>query len=101
VSLIGFGAFRKWMGSGSSKSALSTPPTQPTSSKLQIPREWKSSAIAIISQIAQATFKKHLLNLVQRELFERTSHDQSVNANAKGHSGGPSSISNGETARRD
>jgi len=101
VSLIGFGAFRKWAVAGPSKSTLTTPSKQPTSPGIQIPKGWRSSAIAVISQIAQATLKKHLLNLVQREIFERNFHDQSANSNAKPHLLRTSSTSNGGTARSD
>ena len=81
VSLIGFAAFRRVGGAGTTKSTLRESAVQPTSTRLQIPSAWQSKAIAIASEFAQASLKKYLLSLVQREVLERAPHDKSPNVN--------------------
>ena len=88
VSMIGFGVVRM-LTPGPNKSNIysssqrSIASQRPNSARMQIPSEWRTSVIAIVSQFAQESLKKYLLNLVQRNVSERTSHDQSRNSNPK------------------
>ena len=100
TSLIGFGAFRKLKGMGSSRSTQNTQGKQTMLSGVQATSNWRSSATAILSEIVQTTVKKYLLNLVQHELFERTSRDQSTGSNSTAQHARQSPASNGEPAPR-
>lgn len=100
MSLIGFGAFRKLAAMGSSSSTRDMQGKQSVLSEMQATSNWRSSTTAILSEIIQTTVKKYLLNLVQHELFERTSRDQSTGSNSTAQHARQSATSNGETAPR-
>jgi len=100
MSLIGFGAFRKLAAMGSSSSTQDIQGKQSVLSGMQATSNWRSSTTAILSEIIQTTVKKYLLNLVQHELFERTSRDQSTGSNSTAQHARQSSTSNGEPAPR-
>lgn len=98
AALIGFAAFRKGVVAGQTKSTGGASLPQPTYARLHIPNAWRSRAIAVVSQFVAGTLKKYLLNLVQREVLERTSHDRSPTPSPKSNHSGPGSSTNGKWA---